>query len=529
MSRNCTKEKVVSFEALNFLIGRNLLKCSISGFLLIMLMMATMIFISSCQSYRLASTAAEEPGTGIVVRVDPMAMTRLYGQTATKKGAAASFDQLPENMVIRWVGRGSITWKVDVRHSADYEVALCYAALTSGAQLEVISRGGQSKITGTVRKTTGPYEDRQISEEGPLHTDFLRNFERVPFDGVLHLPVGISELTIRVTEPESGEVMDFRTLELVPVAGKQSIAEAEERARKSRASTDWFVEAKYGVMFHWTDYSQPRHGPKKPYPEAVRDFDVFEFAGMVEETGAGFVFFTLNHINPHCPAPIASWEKVHPGWTTKRDLVGEIADVLDRRGIKLIIYIASSTLLRSEHIPEEQGIEVHMEILRELGQRYGKKLAGYWFDSWDRIPQSFPNTTVSFERFFEACKVGNPDRIIGLNFWIFPDATLWQEYWAGEADEELKPAKGRYIEYDAGRGLQRHALFMLDVRGTWVHSKPNSEMEKPLYTEEELVSYVRQLTAKEGVATINVGIFQDGTIGEESRKLMKALRRAFGK
>ena len=113
-------------------------------------------------------------------------------------------------------------------------------------------------------KTTGPYEDKPISERGPLHTGFLRNYERLPLTGVLHLPAGISEITILVTEPESGEVMDFRAMELIPVAAKQSIAEAEERARKSRASTDWFVEAKYGVMFHWTDYSQPRHGPKSP-------------------------------------------------------------------------------------------------------------------------------------------------------------------------------------------------------------------------------------------------------------------------
>jgi len=414
-----------------------------------------------------------------------------------------------------------------VRHSGDYEVGLCYAALTDGAKLEVISRSGQSKITGTVRKTTGPYKDRQISEEGPLHTDFLRNFERVPLNGVLHLPAGISEITIRVAEPESGEVMDFRAMELVPVAAKQAIAESEERAKRSQAGTDWMVKAKYGVMFHWTDGSQPRHGPKKPYAEAVRDFDVDAFADMVEDTGAGWVIFTMMHATAHCPAPIKVWEKYHPGQTTERDLIKEMADALNEKGIKLILYMSSHILLRSKLIPEEQGVDVHMEILRELGQRYGRKLAGYWFDGWDIIPQRFPNAPVSFERFFEATKTGNPDRVIGLNFWIFPDATLWQEYWAGEADEELKPAKGRYIEYDAGRGLQRHALFMLE--DIWVHRKPDSEMEKPVFGEQELISYVKQLTANEGVATVNLGIYQDGTIGKESRKVMQALRQAISK
>ena len=474
---------------------------------------------------------------GVVVRVEPMAMTRLYGQTADKEGEAASLDQLPENMVIRWVGRGSITWRVRVRQSGDYEAALCYAALTSGAKLEVISRGGRSKITGTVHKTTGPFEDRQISEEGPLRTRYLRNYERVSLDGVLYLPAGISEITILVTEPESGEVMDFRAMELIPVAAKERIVAEQERAIKSRASTDWFVRERYGVMFHWDHNTQPRHGPKKPYAEAVRDFDVNAFADMVEEMGVGYVIFTLNHGNTQWPAAITSWEKLHPGWTTKRDLVGDIANALDKRGIKLIVYIASHVVLNdalrsdmlsmNEKDGEDEVFEVHLETLNEMGLRYGRKVAGYFFDGWPIIPQHVPRAQVSYERFFEACKTGNPDRIIALNYWIFPHETLLQEYWAGETPGKVKPAKGRYMEHYAGRGLQRHVLFMLE--GIWVHSRPNSEMEEPVFTEEELISYVKQLTTNEGVATVNIGIYQDGTIGEKSRKLMQALRRAFSK
>ncbi len=503
---------------INYLISHRAFKCKISVIFLLTVVCA--FAVNGCSpNEELLKKPSAAPG----VPIGSADITRMYAHTAQRlEGLAASLDQLPKSMVVRWVGKGSITWQVNTPEPGDYEVSLCYAALQEGAQFEIVS--GDSRINGTVHKTAGPYEDRRISERGPSYTDYLRNFEKVPLSGVLHIPAGINEITILVTEPESGEVMDFRSMELIPVAAKQSIAEAEERARKSQASTDWFVEAKYGVMFHWTDSSEPRHGPKKTYPEAVRDFDVGKFADMVEDTGAGFVFFTLNHAHPHCPAPISSWEKVHPGWTTERDLVSDIADALNKKGIKLILYIASHILLKSELIPEEQGVEVHMDILRELGERYGRNLAGYWFDGWDIIPQRFPNAPVSFERFFKAAKSGNPDRIIGLNFWIFPDATLWQEYWAGEADEELKPAAGRYIEYDAGKGLQRHALFMLE--DIWVHRKPDSGMEKPVFTEKELISYVKQLAANDGVATINLGIYQDGTIGNESRKLMQSLRQA---
>jgi len=61
---------------------------------------------------------------------------------------------------------------------------------------------------------------------------------------------------------------------------------------------------------------------------------------MVRATGAGYVIFTVNHADPHCPAPIRSWEKYHSGWTTKRDLIGEIADALQARGIRLMLYFA---------------------------------------------------------------------------------------------------------------------------------------------------------------------------------------------
>ena len=480
----------------------------------------------------------------IVIPVRPDAVTHIYGATAAgMEGAAASLDHLPKAMVIRWVGRGSATWQVNVPEAGDYEVALCYAALASGAKLEIAS--GDNRITGVLRKTDGPYYPRKISEEGPLHTDFLRNFERVHFDGVLHLAAGVSEITVRITKPESGEVMDFRSMELTPVAAKAKIAAAAEAARQQRGSTDWLVEGKYGVMFHWTGSSQPRNGDikvsyrenasgadtvpafQKAYSEAVRDFDVDAFADMVEETGASWVIFTVNHSPPHCPAPIKSWEAAHPGWTTERDLLGDMADALGKKDIKLICYIASHIIMRGDNIPEEESVEIHAKVLAEMGERYGEKLAGYWFDGWDIIPQDFPSARISFKGFFDAAKTGNPDRIIGLNFWIFPDATPWQEFWAGEADEELKPTVSRYMKYAAGEGLQRHALFMLE--DIWVHRQRNGEIPAPVFTEQALIDYVKNLTANDGVATINMGSYRDGTVSEKSLAVMRSLKRAMGK
>ena len=457
-----------------------------------------------------------------VIRVHSTAVTGLYGEKSLRmEGSVAPLDQ--RNMVMRWVGQGSITWQVKAPKSGDYEVALCYASLSDGSQFEVVS--GNSTITGKVHKTVGMFMDRRTSQTLPIYRSYLENYERVRLDGTLHLIAGMSEITIRVTEATSGEVMQFHSLELTPVAAKESIAADEERARKRRAGTDWFVKAGYGVMFHWDASSQPRLGPQKSYAEAVREFDVEAFTNMVEDTGAGYVLFRLNGRDPHCPAPIAAWEKIHPGWTTQRDLIADLADALGKRGIKLTAYIASNVLGKLNLVSQKELVDIHEKILTEIGLRYGKKLAGYWFDGWDWIAPQHPN--IPYERLFEAGKAGNPDRIISFNFWFFPELTPWQEYWAGEITSIQKPVTGRYIEYAAGEGLQSHTMLMLE--DNWGHRTPNTEMELPRFTEEHLIRYVKACMGKQGVVTINLGIYQDGTIGKESFKMMQALRRAIRK
>ena len=276
-------------------------------------------------------------------------------------------------------------------------------------------------------------------------------------------------------------------------------------------------------MFHWHSFSQPRYGPQKSYAEAVRDFDVEAFADMVNQTGAGYVLFTLNHSHSHCPAPIASWEKVYPGWTTQRDLVADLADALDKRGIKLMLYIASHILGKLTKVSQEELVDIHSKVLTEIGLRYGKKVSGFWLDGWeDVIPPKYPN--VPYERIFEASKAGNPDRLIGFNHWFYPDLTPWQDYWAGEITSIQKPAPGRYIEYAAGEGLQFQTLLMLE--DNWGHRTPNTEIGQPRCTEEQLIRYVKACMENQGVVTINLGIYQDGGIGEKSLRMMQALKRA---
>ncbi len=451
---------------------------------------------------RATQTRLQEQSTPI----SPVGVSRLYGATALGQEGQVSYDKGPRWM--KWTGPGTVAWKVSVAGEGDYEIGICYSSKGEGSQFEIASSG--SKLKGTLRQANGVFEDSSL------------NFEKIPVGGKLRLSAGDNNITFSITQAVRDTVLYLRSLELTPVAVKRKIAAEEEKARKRRASTDWFATSGYGVMFHWTDLSQPREGSKKSYPEAVRDFDVRAFAEMVQETGAAYVLFTVNHANPHCPAPIRSWEKVQPGWTTQRDLIGEIADQLNQRGIKLMLYFASHIFGKMGKATAEEYFDIHERVLTEIGLRYSKKVTGYWLDAWYQSLEQYPN--ISFERLFKALKAGNPDRIVAYNFWIYPVETKWQEYWAGEIGAPQKPAASQYLGDGAGKGLQYHTLLMLDA--PWVHDKPHAEMESPRFADQQLISYVKACMANKGVVTLNLGIFQDGTIGKETLRQMQSLRKA---
>ena len=438
----------------------------------------------------------------------------LHGNIKCLSGSAWSGSEKDLLWIEGWTSLDDyLTWKVKVPEEDDYRVAITYSCLgAGGSQYEIVA--GDSKVTGTVHQTDGYWSAKEW-EGGVLYT----SFEKEQLNGTLHLPKGFSTIKLRATKkPETGEVMRLYQLQLTPLAAKDIIASARERARKMRASTDWFVDAKYGVTFHWTARSQPRRGSQKPFCDAVRDFDVNAFADMVEETGAGYVIFTSTHAPHIFPAPIQTIEKILPGNTCKRDLIGDMADVLNERGIKLILYYPGG---RRGEFGEASGwtkkdrteyFNNFCDIFTEIGQRYGNKVAGYWFD--------MAPFTVShhYERIFKATKIGNPDRIVSWSNGILRKPSVFQEYWAGEVQVLVYPEARHF------KDLQPHVWIIID--DSWVHSKPDTDIGPPKFTNQQLIEYVKACNAKNIVVSMNVSVYQDGTVSPAALDQLRALRKA---
>ena len=64
----------------------------------------------------------------------------------------------------------------------------------------------------------------------------------------------------------------------------------------------------------------------------------------------------------------------------------------------------------------------------------------------------------------------------------------------------------------------------------WVFTAEGLEEDpnyyKPRYTAEELIEYVQAVQSVNGAVTINLAIHQDGTIGSQTKSIMKQLKAA---
>jgi hypothetical protein len=321
------------------------------------------------------------------------------------------------------------------------------------------------------------------------------------------------------------------------VAAAPLKARLRESAQLIRADTTWMRAAQYGLQFHWTSDSQPRHGPKKPYAEAVRDFPVEAFARTVHGTGAGYVILTTSHREYYFPAPIRSIDRVMPGRTTQRDLVRDWIDALARYGIRLMLYYH----VGHDHYKEPDGwwartrfdprhpepfLDHWCAIVSEVGQRYGQGLAGWFFDDGCVYYPLNPD----FRQLTLAAKTGNPARLVCYNPWIWPRFTDFQEYFCGEGYDFLNvrqhlPADGTGI-FTGGPhgGLQAHTNFILEEN--WWHGAPETPIAAPRLDRGTFVREMVNAIACGIAPSLNLEIYQDGTVSEQSQEYLYAVKRA---
>lgn len=431
----------------------------------------------------------------------------LYTDSVTDK--TGSNQKMASHLVIR--GNGNFSWQNDIPATGEYEVAINYAAKSTGSLVKVVA--SHDSVTAGLAVTQGYYPaDR--SEWSAF------NCERKLIPGKIHLTKGKNTVKVNISNAEAGEI-NLYSIELLPLAKKGLVNKDLAKAAKAKPDMKWFTESPYGLMFHWTSQSAPQKGQIKPYNDAVNSFDVSAFVKMVQKTGASYIIFTTNHAEPYFPAPLKNWETEFPGHTTRRDLVAEIADSLNKHKIKLILYMATHIYAKYDTVNDEEFSRLNFSLLSEIGQRYKSKVAGYWLDGWYQSYAKHPS--FDFEKLYNVCKVGNPNRLLTLNSWVYPINTTWQDYWSGEFYNIGNPATKQILETGPGKGLQAQTLIVME-KDDWLHQPLNTNITAPGITASDLAKFINEQRGK-GPVTVNIQIYQDGRISDEALKVMQTVKQ----
>ncbi len=467
-----------------------------------------------------------------VIPLDPADKTVLMGSDARLKGDLIEQwpGEAPHFWIMNWTSSNdSFTWTVRAPEAGDYSVSLlivncgqvlinCKLPSPAPVTVEVASDSG--KLTYIVDKRNATATNEWARSEIP---------------GTLRLPAGESKIVLRaLAKPGEAFNLSLFSMELVKPDVAKTLA---QRAAKLKSSAAWMQQAKYGLMFTWTAATYPRSGEKKSYADSVRDFNVNAFADMVAGTGAGFVVFATSWSEYYFPGPIDAIERIMPGRTTKRDLIGELADALNARGIKFMIYYHAGraekgwwTRDEMQKMDKKAYFNEWESAIREISLRYGDRLAGYWFD--DGLTFYYP-MRAPWEAMTKAAKAGSAERVVGYNSWILPKATDFQDFACGEGDfsdritdDPELPLNGDGI-FVAGpqKGLQA-TMTTTNEGNDWGHVAANTAIPAPKLSAPQMIAYIQKANARRNVPVINLEVYQDGSASPQALEEFKAINEA---
>lgn len=269
----------------------------------------------------------------------------------------------------------------------------------------------------------------------------------------------------------------------------------------------------------------------------VAGFDVNALADQAVSMGAGYCQISIGQNSGYFLSPNAAYDDIvgiQPSKCSRRDLVADLADALNKRGIKLLVYLPSGAPAqdaaavsalewRNGPYPNVEFQRKWQRVIREWSLRWGNKVAGWWFDGC-YFPNSMYRSAAppNFASLADAARAGNPDAVVAFNpgvVYRLLSLTPAEDFIAGEID---KPERVTIRRAAQGRidGTQVHMLSYLGQ--TWGRGTPR-------FTVEQVVAYTRKVLDAGGVVTWDVPVELNGTIPKPFVDQLTSLRKQLGR
>lgn len=296
----------------------------------------------------------------------------------------------------------------------------------------------------------------------------------------------------------------------------------------------WMKDANhFGVMVHYLSHTQPRSGEHEAdFNRMVDRFNMPKFMEQIKYTGADWLIFTLGQNTGYYCSYNKFLESIVPGSCSKRDLGLEVAARVKEAGMRFIAYLPTELDASVDRMREAFGWDAHpsdksefmgkyMEFVREYANKFGSLIDGWWYDGCYNADEKdfvrtkgWNNARFDQELWFAASRAGNPEAAIamcsGANGLKYVFET--EDYLAGEA------SFGTYPPAVLPGGMQPHALFWIDC--AWGHWEAPGEIVQPKVTEDELYEFILSCKQTGAAVTINIGIYEDGSLAEKSVEML---------
>jgi len=452
-----------------------------------------------------------------VIPINPNEINPLFGNVGKLENLTVDV----RNHMSLWVvpkeenKKSSITWEINIQKTGNYDISASVTAC--GAEYTLKCNG---KNITTVKEPHGAFKIIEL--------------------GKITLSKGKHTLVVEITNTLIKQ--KFSHLNVIEENHNDKIL---TQALKDRVQQEWFKNAGYGLMFQWTNRATPPTGNIKAWEQKVNDFKLDAFLETVESSGAKYVVWSITWGEQYISAPIKSLDNIITGRTTTRDLLGEMADALHQRGVKLIFYYHygydCGHSIDSEWMKAVGGyktdktklFENWMSIVSEIGKRYGDKLNGWWFDGGARYlnchfegsPADEGILTAPFEQLTKAARKGNPNRLIAYNSWIKPRITEFQDYYGGEGQTGFNEKTVDNGVFTVGRqkGLQGHGCFIFER--FWGRLLRNVPIQKPSFSVDWLEETVAKARKNKTPMSINIEMYEDGTISPLTLEVLKEFKK----
>jgi alpha-L-fucosidase len=337
------------------------------------------------------------------------------------------------------------------------------------------------------------------------------------------------------------------------------------------AALAWFRAAEFGMFIHYGLYSmlggewqgkQVRHrtNPDRPVAEWIQyhgliplqeyaklrndftaaNFDADFVTDLALEADMKFINITTRHHDSFCLFETAETDFHSVNSPAKRDLVGELAEQCQKKGLGLYLYYSHGRDWKHPHAPTrdwavngrphyetppveyaetrgEHDIDKYVEFMarqvRELLTNYGP-ITGIWLDG-EGVLKTYGRRTDGIENVIRKMKLSELYAMIRE---IQPNCLVSYKQGVEGSEDFLTPERQAFGLDELGKPLEINTTLQAH---SWGYNKFTKHRKTPDEIM-ELLDYCRQLPAN---CCLNTGPMGDGSIVEEEARTLREIGR----